>query len=214
MPAGDVFASRFYLISRSALHGCLSMPDSKKPAAAAENTEKSNGAFTPNATVIANAKPSSSTPLHSAVILVLKPTSNNSPSAASSILAVTARKFVTPGLVLITAVSFPLYCKKFSQFPHATPFCPGAPHQPIRSATAERKEAARASLANKEKIPVKRISIIFNGAKYAQFITSEQIQMLRYAGITVMEYTVLPFLPSPIWASAHFRLPGCCLRWS
>lgn len=71
----------------SRLHGNRTHADKRKAPAEAEKTEKLNGAFTPNATVMESAKSKSSTPLSNAAIRVYKPTIKSTPRRVSATVA-------------------------------------------------------------------------------------------------------------------------------
>src|SRR5690349_17561235 len=148
-----VYAQRDRSGSRpSTLNGNLSHPARSKAPPAAEKTEKSKGAFAPNASAIANPNAIRRIPLNRAAVRVCQPTRRRSPKRISAPVEMTASVRVILGGKY--EVSRPVYSTKREKFPQATFGCPTCPHRPNLSATAERNERPSANRTNTElKLP-------------------------------------------------------------
>src|ERR1041385_6522791 len=104
----------------------------------------------PVAMPIANNK--SRRPLRMEAIRTLKPAISNIPKSVSATVAAHANDSVNElGKSDVTA---PVYSTKRAKFPQDTFFAPYGPHNPKRSATADRKEAPSANRANRRTISV------------------------------------------------------------
>src|ERR1043166_5021914 len=91
-------------------------------------------------------------PERTETIRILKPAISNIPKRVSATVAAHANGTVNElGKRDITA---PVYPAKREKLPHDTFFAPYGPHQPKRSATADRKEAPSANRANRRTISV------------------------------------------------------------
>src|ERR1700742_3268784 len=89
-------------------------------------------------------------PERAETIRTLKPAMRNIPRSVSATVAAHANDTVNElGKRDITA---PVYFTKLAKFPQDTFFAPYGPHTPKRSATADRKEAPSANLANRRTI--------------------------------------------------------------
>src|SRR5215469_12341068 len=136
----------------STLNGNLSHPARSKAPPAAEKTEKSKGAFAPNASAIANPNAIRRIPLNRAAVRVCQPTRRRSPNRISAPVEMTASVKVIPGGKY--ELSRPVYSTKRENVPQATFGCPYWPHRPNLSATADRNERPSANRKNTElKLP-------------------------------------------------------------
>src|SRR5215472_15837577 len=136
----------------STLNGNLSHPARSKAPPAAEKTEKSKGAFAPNASAIDNPNAIRRIPLNRAALRVCQPTRRRSPKRISAPVELTASVRVILGGKY--ELSRPVYSTKREKFPQATFGCPNCPHRPNLSATAERNERPSANRKNTElKLP-------------------------------------------------------------
>jgi hypothetical protein len=138
---------------RSTLNGDVSHPARSKAPPAAEKTEKFKGAFTPNASAIANPNAIRRTPLNRAAVRVCQPTRRRSPRRISAPVEMTASvEIILAGKYQL---SLPVYSTKREKFPQDTFGCPNGPHRPNLSATAERNESPSANRKNTElKLPI------------------------------------------------------------
>src|SRR5215470_11714627 len=121
---------------------------------AAENTEKSRGAFTPNATAIVTPNKIRRIPLNRAAIRVCHPITRQRPNKASAQVEMNARAGITDSGK--NQFSFPVYATNRAKLPQETLGWPTVPQSPKRSARAERKETPRASRKNSELNPLIR----------------------------------------------------------
>jgi hypothetical protein len=132
----------------STLNGNLSHPARSKAPPAAEKTEKSKGAFAPNASAIANPNAIRRIPLNRAAVRVCQPTRRRSPKRISAPVEMTASaKVIRSGKY---ALSRPVYSTKRENVPQVIFGCPNCPHRPNLSATAERNERPSANRKNTE----------------------------------------------------------------
>jgi len=106
---------------------------------AAEKTERLRGASIPNASVIARPNVIRRIPLHAAVIRVCQPARRRRPNKISAPVERTA----SAGIIACgkNQLSLPVYATNLAKLPQATFGWPNAPHQPKRSATADRKDS-------------------------------------------------------------------------
>src|SRR5215813_5477941 len=157
------------LRSASTLIGNAGQVAKSKLPPAAEKTEKLRGAFIPNASVIARPNVIRSIPLHNAVIRVCQPARRRRPSKISAQVARTA----SAGIIACgkNQLSWPVYSTNLAKLPQATFGWPNAPHQPKRSATAERKDSPRANRMNTE--------LRLANLSHHVFIDNSPIQSLR-----------------------------------
>src|SRR5262249_30521955 len=136
------------LRSSSMLSGNVGQVAKSKLPPAAENTEKLSGALIPKARVIDRPNINRRIPLYRAVSRVFQPTRRSTPNRVSAHVARTAIVgIMLPGK---NQLSLLVYSTNRAKLPQATFGCPTGPHQPKRSATAERKDRPRANRKNTE----------------------------------------------------------------
>jgi len=102
----------------------------------------------PNASVIARPNVIRSMPLHKAVSRVCQAARRRRPNQISAQVEMTA----SAGIIACgtNQLSWPVYATNLAKLPQDTCGWPNAPHQPKRSATAERKDSPRAHRKNTE----------------------------------------------------------------
>src|ERR1051325_9863718 len=105
----------------------------------------------PSANVIARPNIIRRIPLHKAVIRVCQPTRRRRPNKISAPVEMIASAGTVAGGK--NQLSLPVYSTNLAKLPQATFGWPNVPHQPKRSATAERKESPRAKRKSTELKP-------------------------------------------------------------
>src|SRR5215470_3840286 len=136
------------LRSSSTLNGNPEQVAKSRLPPAAEKTERFRGDLIPNASVIARPNVIRRNPLHRVVIRVCQPAMRRRPNKISAPVARTA----SAGIIAWgkNQLSLPVYSTNAAKLPQDTFGWPNAPHQPKRSATAERKEIPSANRKNTE----------------------------------------------------------------
>jgi hypothetical protein len=137
------------------LNGYSAQLARRKAPPAAEKTEASNGGLIPRAPVIAIANSRSKPPLKRAVVRVCHPSRSKIPRTVSAQVEIMAR--VGAAGLGKNQLTIPVYVTNLANVPHATCGSPKAPHNPNRSATADRKETASAT---RRKTELKAASIV------------------------------------------------------
>src|SRR5262245_19653176 len=141
--------------SWSALTGNPVQIAKRRAPPAAEKTEKSRGAFTPRATAIVTPKRVRRIPLSRAAVRVCHPITRQRPNKPSAHVAMMARAGIKPAGK--NQLSCPVYITNRAKVPQDTLGRPKAPHNPSRSARAERKDRPRASRKNSDVEPPESI---------------------------------------------------------
>src|SRR5262249_48481099 len=147
--------------SSSALTGNSVQVAKRSAPPAAEKTEKSRGAFSPRVTAIVTPKRIRRTPLSRAAVRVCHPITRQRPNKPSALVEMMARAGIKPSGK--NQLSFPVYVTNRAKVPQDTLGRPKAPHNPNRSATAERKDRPRARRKNSEVSPLSRSIMSLDG---------------------------------------------------